>query len=283
MPVGAPPLGRPIDAHAARAAMKAARDGAWNCDLPASLEEVAAGVGVCRRCELWRQARQGVPGRGLTQAPLMLVGEQPGDEEDLSGAPFVGPAGRVLNLGLQRAGVPRDRIFVTNAVKHFKHARRGGRRLYRTPAGGEVTACRWWLEAERRLVRPKLVVALGSTAAMAVFGKAIPVLGNRGRAIPLPDRGQGLVTFHPGYLLSLTEPLSKKAAFGLFVADLKLAWSLAGGSSRSEPRAEVRRSPPGRRRSGPASGASSPGSGPRSPLGSGPRVGPPRTARSPRR
>jgi DNA polymerase len=209
--------------------MKAARDGAWNCDLPASLEEVAAGVGVCRRCELWRQARQGVPGRGPAQAALMLVGEQPGDDEDLAGAPFVGPAGRVLDLGLRRAGVPRDQIFVTNAVKHFKHARRDGRRLYRMPTGGEVATCRWWLEAERRLVRPKLVVALGATAALAVFGKPTPVLGNRGRAMLLADRAQGLVTYHPGYLLSLTAPEAKQAAFGLFVADLKLAWSLAGG------------------------------------------------------
>ncbi|HTX51324.1 MAG TPA: UdgX family uracil-DNA binding protein [Caulobacteraceae bacterium] len=228
MRVGAQPLGRPIDAHAARAAMRSARDGAWNCDLPASLEEVAAGVGVCRRCELWRQARQGVPGRGLARAALMLVGEQPGDAEDLAGAPFVGASGRVLDAGLRRAGVPRDGVFVTNAVKHFRHLRRGGRRAYRTPAAGEVAACRWWLEAERRLVRPKVVMALGSTAALAVFGKATPVADNRGRAAALADHAQGLVTFHPGYLLSLSDETAKREAFGLFVTDLKLAWSLAG-------------------------------------------------------
>lgn len=159
----------------------------------------------------------------------MLVGEQPGDQEDLAGAPFVGAAGRVLDAGLHRAGVPRHGVFVTNAVKHFKHLRRGERRLYRAPAGAEVAACRWWLEAERRLVRARVVVALGATAGLAVFGKTTPVAGNRGRAMPLADRARGLVTFHPGYLLSLTDREAKTAAFGLFVADLKLAWSLAGG------------------------------------------------------
>jgi uracil-DNA glycosylase len=229
MRVRSQPLSRPVDAQAARAAMKAARDGAWNCDLPASLEEVAAGVAICRRCELWRQARQGAPGRGLAEAALMLVGEQPGDQEDIAGTPFVGEAGRVLDAGLHRAGVPHDQVFFTNAVKHFKHLRRGDRRLYRAPTASEVVACRWWLEAERRLVRPKVVVALGATAGLAVFGKAMPVASNRGRAAPLADRAQGLVTFHPGYLLSLTDPATKREAFGLFVADLKLAWSLAGG------------------------------------------------------
>jgi DNA polymerase len=208
--------------------MKAARDGAWNCDLPTSLEEVAAGVGICRRCQLWRRSRQGVPGRGPARAALMLVGEQPGDEEDLTGEPFVGRAGRVLDVGLHQAGVPRDQVFVTNAVKHFKHLRRGERRLYRTPSASEVAACRWWLEAERRLVRPKVVVALGATAGLAVFGQATPVAASRGRATPLADRAQGLVTFHPGYLLSLTDPAAKRTAFEFFVADLKLAWSFVG-------------------------------------------------------
>src|SRR5580704_14182683 len=133
-----------------RAAHKAARDGAWNEGPPGSLEEIAAGVGLCRRCELWRGATQGVPGQGPARATLMLVGEQPGDQEDLAGAPFVGPAGRVLDAGLARAGVPRAEIFVTNAVKHFKHELRGKRRLHKTPDVGEVQACRWWLAAERR-------------------------------------------------------------------------------------------------------------------------------------
>jgi uracil-DNA glycosylase family protein len=211
-----------------RAAQKAARDGSWNEGPPASLEEVAAGVGLCRRCELWRNASQGVPGEGPARAALMLVGEQPGDQEDLAGAPFVGPAGRVLDAGLERAGVPRAQIFVTNAVKHFKHEPRGKRRLHKTPDAGEVQACRWWLDAERRLVRPKVVVALGATAALAVFGKPTPIGANRGVALPLAGHAQGLVTYHPSYLLRLPDETAKKAAFKLFIADLRLAWRLAG-------------------------------------------------------
>ena len=143
----------PIPARAFRAAQRAARDGEWNQCPPGSLDEVAAGVQLCRRCELWRAATQGVPGAGPAQAALMLVGEQPGDQEDLAGRPFVGPAGRVLDAGLERAGIDRAGAFVTNAVKHFKHEPRGKRRLHKTPDAGEVAACRWWLEAERRLVR----------------------------------------------------------------------------------------------------------------------------------
>ena len=207
-----------------RAAHKAARDGAWNENPPGSLGEVSAGVGMCRRCDLWREATQGVPGQGPSKAALMLVGEQPGDQEDLAGAPFVGPAGRVLDAGLERAGVPRAEVFVTNAVKHFKHELRGKRRLHKTPDAGEVEACRWWLDAERRLVRPKVVVALGATAALAVFGKPTPIGANRGHALPLPGGAQGFVTYHPSYLLRLPDEAAKKAAFKLFIADLKLAW-----------------------------------------------------------
>ena len=209
-----------------RAAQKAARDGAWNEGPPSSLAEVAASVSLCRRCELWRDATQGVPGQGPAHAALMLVGEQPGDQEDLAGAPFVGPAGHVLDVGLERAGVVRAEVFVTNAVKHFKHEQPGKRRLHKTPDTGEVQACRWWLDAERRLVKPKVVVALGASAALAVFGKTTPIGANRGRAIPLPDRSQGLVTYHPSYLLRLPDEAAKKAAFKLFVEDLRLAWSL---------------------------------------------------------
>jgi uracil-DNA glycosylase family protein len=217
----------PVSSRAARAAHKASRDGAWNEGPPASLEEVAAGVEICRRCELWRGATQGVPGHGPAQAALMLVGEQPGDQEDLAGAPFVGPAGRVLDAGLERAGVPRAELFVTNAVKHFKHEPRGKRRLHKTPDAGEVQACRWWLDAERRLVRPKVVVAMGATAALGVFGRPTLVGANRGRALPLNGRAQGLVTYHPSYLLRLPDEAAKKAAFKLFVADLKHAKELA--------------------------------------------------------
>jgi DNA polymerase len=209
-----------------RAALRDARDGAWNEGPPGSLEEVIAGVSISRRCELWRHATQGVAGEGPSRSALMLVGEQPGDQEDLAGHPFVGPAGRVLDAGLQRAGAPREKLFITNAVKHFKHELHGKRRLHKTPDAGEVRACRWWLEAERRFVKPRVIVALGATAAMAVFGKPTPVLANRGRALELAP-GKGLVTYHPSYLLRLPDEAAKKQAFAEFVSDLKLAWSLA--------------------------------------------------------
>ncbi|MFN3513336.1 MAG: UdgX family uracil-DNA binding protein [Phenylobacterium sp.] len=194
---------------------------------PNSLEAVAAGVDVCRRCDLWRDATQGVPGEGALHAPLMLVGEQPGDKEDLAGRPFVGPAGGVLDRGLEAAGVPRGETFVTNAVKHFKHEPRGKRRIHKTPDTGEVQACRWWLDAERRIVRPRVIVALGATAALAVFGKATPINRNRGQAFQLPDQAQGVVTFHPSYLLRVPDAAAKAQAFEGFVEDLKFAWSLA--------------------------------------------------------
>ena len=216
-----------VSDRALRAAQRVARDGSWNGDAPATLEGVVAGVAMCRRCELWRNATQGVAGAGPEHAPLMLVGEQPGDQEDLAGAPFVGPAGRMLDTGLQRAGIPRAEAFVTNAVKHFKHETRGKRRLHKTPSAGEVSACRWWLDAERRLVRPKVVVAMGATAALGVFGKPTPIAANRGRSLPLPDRSLGVVTYHPSYLLRLPDEAARKAAFGEFMKDLVFAWKLA--------------------------------------------------------
>jgi DNA polymerase len=129
---------------------------------------------------------------------------------------------------MAEAGVPRDRAYVTNAVKHFKHELRGKRRIHQTPTTGEVSACRWWLDAERRLVRPRVVVALGATAALAVFGKATPIAVNRGKAIQLPDQSQGVVTYHPSFLLRVPDPAAKAKAYAAFVEDLKLAWTLAG-------------------------------------------------------
>ena len=213
--------------HALKSAQRATRDGPWNEGTPASLEEVVAGVRFCRRCDLWRDATRGVPGEGPATARVMLVGEQPGDQEDLAGAPFVGPAGRVLNAGLERSGIPRAETFVTNAVKHFKHEMRGKRRLHKTPDAGEVRACRWWLDAERALVRPKVVVALGATAALGVFGKSMPIARNRGHAFDLPDNAKGVVTYHPSFLLRVPDEAAKKKAFAEFVADLKFAWRLA--------------------------------------------------------
>ncbi|MDB5444694.1 MAG: phage polymerase-related protein [Phenylobacterium sp.] len=210
-----------------RAAQRASRDAPYDGQAPTTLEEIAAGVQVCRRCDLWRDATQGVPGEGPRSARLMFVGEQPGDQEDLAGRPFVGPAGQVLDKALAAAGVPRTETYVTNAVKHFKHELRGKRRLHKTPDAGEVTACRWWLDGERRIVRPRVIVALGATAAVAVFGKPMPIGKMRQHAIQLPDQAQGVVTYHPSYLLRVPDAEAKAKAYALFVEDLKFAWGLA--------------------------------------------------------
>jgi DNA polymerase len=210
----------------ARAAHRASRDAPFDGQAPTSLTEIEAGVQVCRRCDLWRDATQGVAGEGPGRAKLMLVGEQPGDQEDLAGHPFVGPAGQVLDKALAAAGVPRAETFVTNAVKHFKHEMRGKKRLHKTPNTGEVTACRWWLDAERRIVRPRVIVALGATAVVSVFGKALPIAKTRQQALQLPDQAQGVVTYHPSYLLRVPDAEAKAKAYAAFVEDLKFAWKL---------------------------------------------------------
>jgi len=210
-----------------RAAQRASRDAPYDGQAPTSLEEIAAGVQLCRRCDLWREATQGVAGEGPQMARLMFVGEQPGDQEDLAGQPFVGPAGQMLDKALAAAAVPRAETYVTNAVKHFKHELRGKRRLHKTPDTGEVTACRWWLDGERRLVRPRVIVALGATAALAVFGKPTPIAKLRQHAIPLADHAQGVVTYHPSYLLRLPDAAAKAQAYEMFVEDLRFAWALA--------------------------------------------------------
>jgi DNA polymerase len=210
-----------------RAAQRASRDAAFDGQAPSSLEEIAAGVQMCRRCDLYKDATQGVAGEGTSRARLMFVGEQPGDQEDLAGRPFVGPAGQMFDRALAEAGVPRDQAYVTNAVKHFKHELRGKKRIHKTPNAGEVAACRWWLEGERRIVRPRVIVTLGATAALSVFGKPQAIGEMRQRAIQLPDQAQGVVTYHPSYLLRLPDADAKAKAYAMFVEDLKFAWKLA--------------------------------------------------------
>lgn len=195
-------------------------------ETPGSLAEIARDIQGCRRCGLWRDATQGVPGEGSAHAPLMLVGEQPGDQEDLAGKPFVGPAGQVLDRALKDAGVDRAEAYVTNAVKHFKHEPTGKRRLHKTPNKSEIIACRWWLDNERRLIRPRVIVAMGGTAVLSVFGKALPIKKNRGLAFQLDDQAQGFVTMHPSYLLRLPDEAAKRAAYADFVADLAAAKAL---------------------------------------------------------
>jgi probable DNA metabolism protein len=210
-----------------KAAVRASRDAPYDGVAPTTLQEVAAGVDHCRRCDLWRDATQGVPGEGPARARLLFVGEQPGDQEDLAGRPFVGPAGQVFDKALAAAGVPRGETYVTNAVKHFKHELTGKRRIHKTPNAGEVTACRWWLDAERRIVRPRVVVCLGATAVLSVFGKTMPIGKARQQALQLPDQTQGVVTYHPSFLLRTPDAAARKEAFEKFVDDLQFAWRLA--------------------------------------------------------
>ena len=193
-------------------------------DLETLREEAAA----CRACPLWKDATQTVFGEGPDHAPLMLVGEQPGDKEDLAGHPFVGPAGQMLDRALQEAGIDRSKVYVTNAVKHFKFVPRGKIRLHQKPATPEIKACRQWYERELATVRPALVVALGATAAQSVFGKITPVTKNRGHVVDLPEgpnmiATKAMVTVHPSYLLRLPDADAKAREYELFVKDLKIA------------------------------------------------------------
>ncbi len=158
-------------------------------------------------------------GEGPKRAALMIVGEQPGDQEDLAGKPFIGPAGRVLNAHLEQAGIDREDVYVTNAVKHFKFVWRGKRRLHQSPTVGEINACRWWLDGERAIVRPKIVLALGGSAARGVLGKPVTISRTRGQPHPLADGGELWVTAHPSYLLRLSGD-KKDEQVRMFRADL---------------------------------------------------------------
>ena len=191
-----------------------------------ALGQAAMDAGACRRCSLWEPATQVVFGEGPVDAPLMMVGEQPGDQEDLAGKPFVGPAGRMLDAALAEAGIDRSLVYVTNAVKHFKFEPRGKRRIHAKPDSGEITACRVWLDLERAQVRPKLTLLLGASAAKAVLGKTIAVTKMRGTVLALPDGGRAMVTVHPSYLLRLPDEESKRREYAAFVRDLRQAAEL---------------------------------------------------------
>ena len=188
-----------------------------------SLAELARVENACTRCPLYKDATQAVPGEGRRRAHLMLVGEQPGDKEDLAGKPFVGPAGQVLDHALAEAEVPRTEVFVTNAVKHFKHEMRGKRRLHKRPNAYEIERCKIWLDLERAMVKPAVIVALGATAARSLFGRPVTVTKLRGRMLELPDGAAVLVTIHPSFLLRIQDAADKKREYARFVADLRLA------------------------------------------------------------
>src|SRR5207237_506279 len=188
-----------------------------------SLAELAKAENECTRCPLYKDATQAVPGEGRRSAQVMLVGEQPGDKEDLAGKPFVGPAGRLLDRALAEAGIARDAAFVTNAVKHFKYEMRGKRRLHKRPNAGEIERCRWWLEQERTIIRPAVIVALGLTAARSVFGKPMAIGKSRGAVHRLDDGTAAFVTVHPSALLRVQEQADKEQQYRAFVADLRQA------------------------------------------------------------
>lgn len=181
---------------------------------------------TCRRCSLYKNATQTVFGEGSSRAAIVFVGEQPGDQEDIQGRPFVGPAGRLFDKALAEAGIARGETYVTNAVKHFKYEPRGKKRLHKRPDRGEIEACRWWLNAEIRLIRPKLIVALGATAARALLGRTVTISKLRGEPLELLGR-HGLITVHPSYLLRVPDEASREAEYRKFIADLKRAAKLA--------------------------------------------------------
>ena len=181
----------------------------------------------CTRCELYKYGTQTVFGEGPLDAKLLFVGEQPGDQEDLAGRPFVGPAGQLFDEALAAAGVDRSQTYVTNAVKHFKFIARGKRRIHNKPDAGEIEACRWWLEHERELIRPPVTVALGATAARSLIGKVVTIGKVRGSPIALADGSECWVTVHPSFLLRIPEPDRRREERARFVADLKQVWARA--------------------------------------------------------
>ena len=197
------------------------------------IEALHAEIASCKRCPLHCAATQAVAGEGPADAHIMLVGEQPGDEEDLKGRPFVGPAGQLLDKALATAGLERNRLYVTNAVKHFKYEPRGKRRIHQRPNAGEVQTCKWWLDREIAIIRPKLVVALGATAAGALGGRPVSVTKERGPT--LFGEKPGFVTVHPSYLLRLPDPSKKSEEYSRFVGDLSRALTLAGPHECSPP------------------------------------------------
>ncbi len=197
----------------------------------ASLRELAKAENECTRCPLYQHATQAVPGEGRKAAHLMLVGEQPGDKEDLAGKPFVGPAGRVLDQALEAAGIPRTEVFVTNAVKHFKHELRGKRRLHKRPNAYEIERCKVWLDIERRIVKPTAIVALGATAARSLFGRPVTIANLRGRMVQLPDGTAAFVTIHPSFLLRIKDEADKEREYRNLVADLRPAARLLANAA----------------------------------------------------
>ena len=190
-------------------------------NLRTSWEELFKEARGCTRCELYKFGTQTVFGEGPLDATIMFVGEQPGDQEDLAGRPFVGPAGAVFDAALEQAGIDRSQVYVTNAVKHFKFIQRGKRRIHNKPDGGEITACRWWIDNERALIKPPITVALGAMAGRSLFGKIVTISKLRGEPHELPDGSECWITVHPSSILRAPDEEARREARALFVRDLK--------------------------------------------------------------
>jgi uracil-DNA glycosylase len=193
-----------------------------------SLSTVREAAKECTACHLYKHATQTVFGEGPKTVSIMLVGEQPGDYEDVIGKPFVGPAGKIMDRALKEAGIDRKRVYVTNAVKHFKWEPRGNRRIHKKPNSREIAACRPWLEAELRLVRPSLVVAMGATAAQTIFGPSFRVTRDRGKVLSSKLAPKVVATVHPSSLLRQRDEESRHREYKNFVADLRVAVKAAG-------------------------------------------------------
>jgi len=188
-----------------------------------SLKVLREAASECTACPLYKNATQTVFGEGPRNPPMMLVGEQPGDSEDLSGKPFAGPAGKIMDRALEAAGIDRKEVYVTNTVKHFKWEPRGKRRIHQKPNSREIAACRPWLEAEIRLVKPKLLVCFGATAAQAIFGPSFRVTRDRGKILSSPFAAKVVATVHPSSLLRQPDEESREREYSHFVADLRVA------------------------------------------------------------
>jgi uracil-DNA glycosylase family protein len=193
-----------------------------------SWSELREAARDCTACHLYRRATQTVFGEGPKHAPIMLVGEQPGDYEDVAGKPFVGPAGKIMDRALEEAGIDREHVYITNAVKHFKWEPRGKRRIHKKPNAREIVACRPWLEAEVHLVKPKLVVCLGATAAQTVFGPSFRVTRERGKVLSSKLAPKVLATVHPSSLLRQPDEESRDREYAHFVSDLRAALRAVG-------------------------------------------------------
>jgi uracil-DNA glycosylase family protein len=187
-----------------------------------SIEALRNAAMGCRACPLWEHATQTVFGEGPSSAPVMLVGEQPGDQEDIAGRPFVGPAGRLLTQALATAGIPREQVYITNAVKHFKFELRGKRRMHKKPVDSEIAACYDWLKREIESVAPRLIIAMGATAVRSILGRPAPILANRGKLTEYASGVALLITVHPSFLLRVPEQ-DKNDEYDRFLDDIKLA------------------------------------------------------------